>query len=75
MTVEAKAGDSLQVLVSDEGKIELSYDKNDPHWGWLAKCRDEELQEFITLAIASESGEQRERFRNRSRIGKDLDSL
>ena len=40
MTVEAKAGDSLQVLVSDEGKIELSYDKNDPHWGWLAKCSD-----------------------------------
>ena len=55
MTVEAKAGDSLQVLVSDEGKIELSYDKNDPHWGWLAKCSDDELQEFITLAIASES--------------------
>ena len=44
MTVEAKAGDSLQVLVSDEGKIELSYDKNDPHWGWLAKCSDDELQ-------------------------------
>ena len=73
MTVEAKAGDSLQVLVSDEGKIELSYDKNDPHWGWLAKCSDEELQEFITLAIASESGEQRDKFRNR--VGKDLDSL
>ena len=73
MTVEAKAGDSLQVLVSDEGKIELSYDKKDPHWWWLAKCSDEELQEFITLAIASESGEQRERFRNR--VGKDLDSL
>lgn len=73
MTVEAKAGDSLQVLVSDEGKIELSYDKNDPHWGWLAKCSDEELQEFITLAIASESGEQRDKFR--SRVGKDLDSL
>ncbi|MBJ03624.1 MAG: hypothetical protein CMB65_02870 [Euryarchaeota archaeon] len=73
MTVEAKAGDSLQVLVSDEGKIELSYDKNDPHWGWLAKCSDDELQEFITLAIASESGEQRDKFR--SRVGKDLDSL
>ena len=73
MTVEAKAGDSLQVLVSDEGKIELSYDKNDPHWGWLAKCSDEELQEFITLAIASESGDQRDKFRNRE--GKDLDSL
>lgn len=73
MTVEAKAGDSLQVLVSDEGKIELSYDKNDPHWGWLAKCSDEELQEFITLAIASESGDQRDKFR--SRVGKDLDSL
>tara|TARA_B100000941_G_scaffold169559_1_gene120811 strand:- start:4660 stop:4881 length:222 start_codon:yes stop_codon:yes gene_type:complete len=73
MTVEAKAGDSLQVLVSDEGKIELSYDKNDPHWGWLAKCSDEELQEFITLAIASESGDQRDKFRNR--VGKDLDSL
>ena len=61
------------VLVSDEGKIELSYDKNDPHWGWLAKCSDEELQEFITLAIASESGDQRDKFRNR--VGKDLDSL
>ena len=73
MTVEAKAGDSLQVLVSDEGKIELSYDKNDPHWGWLAKCSDDELREFITLAIASESGEQRDKFR--SRVGKDLDSL
>ena len=73
MTVEAKAGDSLQVLVSDEGKIELSYDKNDPHWGWLAKCSDDELQEFITLAIASESGDQRDKFRNR--VGKDLDSL
>ena len=73
MTVEAKAGDSLQVLVSDEGKIELSYDKNDPHWGWLAKCSAEELQEFITLAIASESGDQRDKFRNR--VGKDLDSL
>ena len=73
MTVEAKAGDSLQVLVSDEGKIELSYDKNAPHWGWLAKCSDEELQEFITLAIASESGDQRDKFRNR--VGKDLDSL
>ena len=73
MTVEAKAGDSLQGLVSDEGKIELSYDKNDPHWGWLAKCSDEELQEFITLAIASESGDQRDKFRNR--VGKDLDSL
>ena len=73
MTVEAKAGDSLQVLVSDEGKIELSYDKNDPHWGWLAKCSDEDLQEFITLAIASESGDQRDKFRNR--VGKDLDSL
>ena len=73
MTVEANAGDSLQVLVSDEGKIELSYDKNDPHWGWLAKCSDEELQEFITLAIASESGDQRDKFRNR--VGKDLDSL
>ena len=73
MAVEAKAGDSLQVLVSDEGKIELSYDKNDPHWGWLAKCSDDELQEFITLAIASESGEQRDKFR--SRVGKDLDSL
>ena len=73
MTVEAKAGDSLQVLVSDEGKIELSYDKNDPHWGWLAKCSDEELQEFITLVIASESGDQRDKFRNR--VGKDLDSL
>ena len=73
MTVEAKAGDSLQVLVSDEGKIELSYDKNDPHWGWLAKCSDEELQEFITLAIASESGDQRDKFRNR--VGKDLGSL
>ena len=73
MTVEAKAGDSLQVLVSDEGKIELSYDKNDPHWGWLAKCSDEELQEFITLAIASESGDQRDKFTNR--VGKDLDSL
>ena len=73
MTVEAKAGDSLQVLVSDEGKIELSYDKNDPHWGWLAKCSDEELQEFITLAIASESGDQRDKFRNR--VGKDLSSL
>ena len=73
MTVEAKAGDSLQVLVSDEGKIELSYDKNDPNWGWLAKCSDEELQEFITLAIASESGDQRDKFRNR--VGKDLDSL
>ena len=73
MTVEAKAGDSLQVLVSDEGKIELSYDKNDPHWGWLAKCSYEELQEFITLAIASESGDQRDKFRNR--VGKDLDSL
>ena len=73
MRVEAKAGDSLQVLVSDEGKIELSYDKNDPHWGWLAKCSDEELQEFITLAIASESGDQRDKFRNR--VGKDLDSL
>ena len=73
MTVEAKAGDSLQVLVSDEGKIELSYDKNDPHWGWLAKCSDDELQEFITPAIASESGEQRDKFR--SRVGKDLDSL
>ena len=73
MTVEAKAGDSLQVLVSDEGKIELSYDKNDPHWGWLAKWSDEELQEFITLAIASESGDQRDKFRNR--VGKDLDSL
>ena len=73
MTTEAKAGESLQVLVSEEGKIELAYDKNDPHWGWLAMCSDGELQEFISAAIASE-GKSADK-RNKYRIGKDLDSL
>ena len=47
---EAKAGDSLKVIVDDNGKVALEYDPNDPHWSWLGKATDEEVEAFIQAA-------------------------
>ena len=48
---EGKAGDSLKIDVSDDGQVTLDWDPNDPQWGWLSKCSDEQLQEFVNNAI------------------------
>tara|TARA_B100001996_G_scaffold349589_1_gene308419 strand:+ start:360 stop:530 length:171 start_codon:yes stop_codon:yes gene_type:complete len=47
---EAKAGDSLKVIVDENGKVALEYDPNDPHWSWLGKATDEEVEAFIQAA-------------------------
>lgn len=49
---EGKAGDSLKIDVSDDGQVTLDWDPNDPQWGWLSKCSDEQLQEFVNNALS-----------------------
>lgn len=46
-----QAGDSLKVDVTDDGQITLDWDPNDPQWGWLSNCTDEQIQQFVTTAI------------------------
>tara|TARA_Y100001973_G_C5208232_1_gene343305 strand:+ start:6831 stop:7004 length:174 start_codon:yes stop_codon:yes gene_type:complete len=47
---DMKAGDSLKVVVDDNGKVSLEYDPNDPHWSWLGQATDEQIETFIQLA-------------------------
>ena len=47
---DAKAGESLKVTVDENGKVALEFDPNDPHWSWLSKATDEQVEAFIQAA-------------------------
>lgn len=51
---EAKGGDSLKCEVTEDGKVTLEWDNNDPHWSWLGKLSDTEINEFIQSAIEND---------------------
>ena len=48
---EGKGGDSLKLEVTEDGKVTLEWDKNDPHWSFLGQLSDDQINEFIQTAL------------------------
>jgi hypothetical protein len=43
--------DSLSVIVTDDGKIELDWDPNDPRWSWMNDLTNDQISDILTTAI------------------------
>ena len=43
--------DSLSVNITEDGKVELDWDPNDPRWSCLNDLTNEEVQAILTTAI------------------------
>lgn len=43
--------DSFKVTETEDGGLELSWDKDDPKWSWANDLTEEELKRIIAKAI------------------------
>ena len=43
--------DSFKVTETEDGGLELSWDKDDPNWAWANGLTEQELQRIIAKAI------------------------
>ena len=53
---EGKGGDSLKLEVTEDGKVTLQWDKNDPRWAMLNGLSQAQLEQIILKGLQEELG-------------------